>query len=159
MLKQEKASALLFAIIALLVIAIIAVGSYLILSDYSASSSGSSSDSPSESSSSTSLFSKSIKNEVVTADNYVEISNKIGEELKDTDEPYQFLYACTYYIMTDGMASILDPNADENASYARIYGKTVGQLINEGKQLMVDNNTTVEQFKQSIEDSANDYNI
>ena len=40
-----------------------------------------------------------------------------------------------YYIMTDGMESALAGNEDESTMYVNIYGKTVQQLIDEGKQL------------------------
>lgn len=37
--------------------------------------------------------------------------------------------------------------------YANIYGKTVQQLIDEGKQLMEENNVTIEQMKEQLKNS------
>ena len=37
----------------------------------------------------------------------------------------------------------------------KIYGKTVKQLIDEGKQLMQDNNITVDQYKKQLKNGNN----
>ncbi len=97
-----------------------------------------------------SLF-DSIKNKTITAENYEDIMNSIGNELKDEDEAYYFTYACLYYIAKDGMASAFSNPDDTQAMYARVYGKTVGHLIEEGKQLMQENDMTVERYKQSFQ--------
>ena len=101
------------------------------------------------------IFSKSIKNEVITAENYEEVTKKFQEEVGESDELYYVGYAMFYYMMKDGMAAAFEPNADESAVYANIYGKTMKQLIEEGKQLMKDNNVTIEQFKQGMQDMSN----
>lgn len=101
------------------------------------------------------IFSKSIKNEVITAENYDEITKKFQEEVGESDELYYAGYAMFYYMMKDGMAAAFEPNADENAVYTSIYGKTMKQLVEEGKQLMKDNNVTIEQFKQGMQDMSN----
>lgn len=100
-----------------------------------------------------SLF-DSIKNEIITAENYEDIMNRIGNELKDEDEAYYFTYACLYYIAKDGMATAFSNPDDTEAMYARVYGKTVEQLIDEGKQLMQENDMTVERYKQSFQNLA-----
>lgn len=150
MFKQEKGkiNVQLFIIIAVAVIALICVGAFCLLKKDEAKPTG------------TGLFSKSIKNEVVTAENYKELSERIGPELNNEDEAYQFVYACMYYVIQDGMSVTFDfsltDEQKETKSYERVYGKTVKQLIDEGKQLMKDNDMTVEKFKQSMENSAND---
>lgn len=101
------------------------------------------------------IFSKSIKNEVITAENYEEVTKKFQEEVGESDELYYAGYAMFYYIMKDGMASAFEPNPDESAVYANIYGKTMKQLVEEGKQLMKDNNVTIEQFKQGMQEFGN----
>lgn len=49
----------------------------------------------------------------------------------------------------------LSGSEDESAMYASIYGKTVQQLIDEGKQLMEENNITLDQYKQNLEEAGN----
>lgn len=97
------------------------------------------------------IFSKTIKDEVITADNYDEIMDKIEQELKKDEELYYLSYSLMYYITKDGLASAFTNPDDESAMYVNIYGKTVKQLIEEGKQLMIDNNITIEEYKQQIE--------
>ena len=94
---------------------------------------------------------KNIRKEVITAENYEEISNKIGEELKDTDDLCYFGYACMYYIMKDGFTEEYMTSQDETLLYKSIHNKTVQKLIDEGKQLMKDNNVTIEQYKQEFQ--------
>lgn len=96
------------------------------------------------------IFSKTIKDEVITADNYDEIMDKIEQELKKDEELYYLSYSLMYYITKDGLASAFTNPDDESAMYVNIYGKTVKQLIEEGKQLMIDNNITIEEYKQQI---------
>ena len=96
-----------------------------------------------------------IRKETITAENYEEIFNRISEELKDTDDIYYLSYSVMYYMMKDGISSTLNGNEDENAMYVNIYEKTVQQLIDEGKQLMIDNNVSIEEFKENIKDLEN----
>lgn len=101
------------------------------------------------------ISTKSIKEEQITAENYEEISKKVTEELGDTDDTYYFSYACMYYIMKDGFTQEYMTTQDESLLYKNIYNKTVQNLIDEGKQLMKDNNITVEQYKQQLEKTNN----
>ena len=101
------------------------------------------------------IFLSNIRKETITAENYEEIFNRISEELKDTDDIYYLSYSVMYYMMKDGIASKLNGNEDENAMYVNIYEKTVQQLIDEGKQLMIDNNVSIEEFKENIKDLEN----
>lgn len=101
------------------------------------------------------IFLSNIRKETITAENYEEIFNRISEELKDTDDIYYLSYSVMYYMMKDGISSTLNGNEDENAMYVNIYEKTVQQLIDEGKQLMIDNNVSIEEFKENIKDLEN----
>ena len=149
-----KAYVVLIAIISIITILVLGIGLFFIFSSNDKSSNNSDVNS-----SSSGLFSKGIKDEVVTAENYQDLSSRIAPELNNEDEAYQFVYACMYYIMQDGMSVAFDFNlTDEekdSKTYERVYGKTVKQLINEWKQLMKDNDMTVEKFKQGMEDFAN----
>lgn len=85
-------------------------------------------------------------NTVVTAENYYTIGNIFNE---DQDELYYFTYACLYYSFTERLLT----GVDESTAMQKIYGKTVQQLVDEGKQLMKDNNTTVEQYRNQLKES------
>lgn len=101
------------------------------------------------------IFKSAIEKEVITAENQEEIVDKVEEEFgSDDDRVYYLAYSMMYYMFRDGLSSAFSNNTDENAMYENIYGKTVGQLIDEGKQLMEENNITVEEYKESIKDLA-----
>ena len=94
----------------------------------------------------------SIKNTVVTEDNYEELSEQVGDELEE-DEAYYYLYACMYYVMTDGLSEeYLSSDGDESIAYQNIYGKTVGELVEEGEDLMEENDITVDEWKETMTD-------
>lgn len=100
---------------------------------------------------------KTYKNTVITEENYNEVLNEVKENAKNEDEVYYAMYSMLNYIAEDGLkaafANIGTENEyDEKAMYSRIYGKTIGQLINEGKDLMKQNNITVEQYKKNLEE-------
>lgn len=82
-------------------------------------------------------------NTVVTADNYDTIGNIFNE---NEDELYYFTYACLYYTITERFST----GQDENTAMQKIYGKTVQQLVDEGKQLMEKDNITVEEYKEKL---------
>lgn len=101
----------------------------------------------------------SYKNKTITAENHDEIMNEAKEKMKDSDELYYFTYAYLYY-WAQGMQESYADNYDMNDVYKdRIYGKTINDLIKEGKQLMKDNNTDVEKFKQDMENFGNTLTI
>lgn len=129
--NQEKKSkkGLLVALIIILIIAL-GVGGYFLFKNMSG-----------------------VKSETFTAENYDELMDRISEELQDTDDIYYLSYSMIYYIMRDGFTSALSGSEDESAMYASIYGKTVQQLIDEGKKIMEDNNITLEQYKENIDNS------
>lgn len=94
----------------------------------------------------------SIKNTVVTEDNYEELSEQVGDELEE-DEAYYYLYACMYYVMTDGLSEeYFSSDGDESIIYQNIYGKTVGELVEEGENLMEENDITVDEWKETMTD-------
>ena len=96
-------------------------------------------------------------NIVLNADNYEKLSTEYSENHRDDDELYYYTYAVLYYTMS---SAFTNPD-DENAMYKDIYGKTINQLIEEGKTLMANNNITVEQYKKSlteIDSSINELN-
>lgn len=93
---------------------------------------------------------KNIKKEKITSENYEEISNRVSKELGDVNDTYYFSYACMYYIMKDGFTKEYMTTQDESLLYKNIYNKTVQELINEGQQLMKDNNITIEEYKQNL---------
>lgn len=82
-------------------------------------------------------------NTVVTADNYNTIGNIFNE---NQDELYYFTYACLYYSFTERLTT----GQDENTAMQKIYGKTVQQLVDEGKQMMKKDNITVEEYKKKL---------
>lgn len=99
-------------------------------------------------------FLDNIKKETVNADTYEDILSRISAELDNEDELYYFSYSVMYYITRDGMSAAFTNPDDENAMYVNIYGKTVGQLLDEGKELMKQNDMTVEKFKESLKTAS-----
>lgn len=96
------------------------------------------------------IFIKSIRKETISKENYEELSTKIPEELGETDDAYYFSYSSMYYVMKEGFTQEYLTTEDQSLLYKNIYGKTVQNLIDEGKQLMKDNNITLEQFKEQL---------
>lgn len=140
---MKNSRIVLYAIIALVIIILVGGGIYLATNNEEGA--------PVLSISNT----KSIKNEIITAENYEELMNKIEKELANDEELYYLSYSSMYYIMQDGLASALSGSEDDTAMYTRIYGKTVQQLVDEGKQLMKDNGITIEEFKTNLEELSN----
>lgn len=138
---EKKSKKKLYIIIGLIIV-ILGIGAVLILNFNSSDKSVDTGNS---------IFSKSIKNEVITAENYDEIMDKIGQEVTSEEELYYLSYSLMYYITKDGLAVAFTNPDDESAMYVNIYGKTAKQLIEEGKQLMKDNNMTIEEYKQQLE--------
>lgn len=152
---MKKKSTVIYIIIAVVVLAIIGASLYFILNrDTTNLSEGTSENSvKNENTASEQNTSKSIKNEVITAENYEKLMNQAEQEFTEDDEEIYYLsYAVMYYIMTDGMEAALSGSEDESEMYVNIYGKTVQQLIDEGKQLMEENNVSLDEYKQKIKD-------
>ena len=130
--QETKSKKGLYAVLIIILIVVIGVGGYFLIKNMSG-----------------------IKGETFTAENYDELMDRISEELNNTDDIYYLSYSMMYYIMRDGFTSALSGSEDESVMYANIYGKTVQQLIDEGKQLMEDNNITLDQYKGNLEDVGN----
>lgn len=93
-----------------------------------------------------------IRKETITADNYEEMLDKLDKKLAGQDDLYYISYSVMYHLMTDGMNAA---EGDENAMYANIYGKTVQELIDDGKSLMEKENVSIDQVKQTLDQLSN----
>lgn len=98
-----------------------------------------------------------VRNEIITAENYDELSEKVAKELGEVDDIYYYSYAGMYYIAKDGLSNILENlnSEDDSYMYVNIYGKTVQQLIDEGKELMKENDITIEEYKEQLTELNN----
>ena len=94
-----------------------------------------------------------LKKKTITAENYSEIIEEIESKLKDDDELYYLSYSVMYHIMKDGLSASVSGKEDESSSFVNIYGKTVRELIEEGRKLMKEENNTIEKFKKTIEET------
>ena len=101
------------------------------------------------------VFNTSALNKTITAENYEELMDELGDELRDSDEAYYFSYALLYHTYTDAMTAALAGNDDEEAIMVNIYGKTPEQLIEEGKQLMEEDGVTLDEVKETMDSLAN----
>ena len=99
-----------------------------------------------------------IRQETLTAENFETVMNKLETSMQSEDDLYYFTYAATYYIMKDGMAAALEGKTDESEMYVNIYGKTVQQLMDEGKQIAEENNLTIEQVREQVDELSNSVN-
>lgn len=144
MSEKGNSKTILCIVIAIIIVIALIIGGYFLLKSADNTTIGASVS--------------SIKSEVITAENYEEVSNKIEEELGETDETYYFAYACMYYIMQDGLTAEYMTSQDESLLYKNIYNKTVQTLIDEGKNLMEENDITVEEFKQQVNDLSESQN-
>lgn len=158
---MKNKSTVIYIILAIVITVILGGILYFVLNSDTTRTSGKISENSIKNETSTAgeFLEKSIKEETLTADNYDEIINRIDQEFnKDDEEVYYLSYSIMYYIMKDGMASAMSGSEDESAMYVNIYGKTVQQLIDEGKQLMKENNITLEEYKEKIKDLDNTIN-
>ncbi|MBR1540724.1 MAG: hypothetical protein IJ629_06205 [Clostridia bacterium] len=88
-------------------------------------------------------------------ENFDKISKNFSENNKDSDDLYYYTYAFMYYSFKayEDIDSFNDmENIDTNQ---KMYGKTINELINDGKQLMKDDNTTIEEYKKSLKELEN----
>lgn len=95
----------------------------------------------------------SFKKTILTSENYEEVSNQLADNLEE-DEMYYYTYATMYYMAQDGFSNLFDLAEDESLMYQNIYNKTINQLINEGISLMEENHITLEEYKRSLENFA-----
>jgi hypothetical protein len=98
---------------------------------------------------------KDYLTKTITEENYEQIMNELNGELRNNEDIYYCSYSTMYYIIKDGMASAFTNDETLNKDmYKNIYGKTVKQLIEEGKQLMKSENITLEDFKKQLQDAS-----
>lgn len=96
-----------------------------------------------------------IRKETITADNYEEMLDKLDKELAGQDDLYYISYSVMYHLMQDGMNAT---EGNEDAMYTNIYGKTVQELIDDGKGLMEKENITIDQVKQTLDQLSSSVN-
>ena len=131
MTNRENGSVIIYVLIAVIVIALAGLAVYYILEE------------------------SDIKNKEITAENINEILEVIEKRAKKDEELYYVNYAMMYHIMQNGIADQNANQKDKNEIYKNIYGKTVKELINEGKELMQKNDITLEQFKSGVQGIGN----
>ena len=152
---MKKKSTVIYIIIAIVVLAIIGISLYFVLNSDTTNNTQANTENSinNEITKSEQNTSKSIRNEIVTAENYEELMNKAEQEFSaDDEEIYYLSYSIMYYIMTDGMQAAMAGSEDESEMYVNIYGKTVQQLIDEGKRLMEENDISLDEYKSKIND-------
>lgn len=142
--EGENNKTILYVVIAIVIIAVIAIGIYFVINQKTDNTNAGGI-----------TISKNIKDETITKENYEDMMDKLEKEMKNDEELYYLSYSMMYYMMKDGLASAFTNNTDESVIYTNIYGKTVKQLIDEGKQLMKDNNMTIEKYKEQLESANN----
>lgn len=134
---EKKSNAIVYIIIVIIIILLVA-GVYFLLNNKSITTNGDI------------VQSINLKGKIITAENYDEMMDKIEQNMKDDDELYYLSYSMMYYMFQDGLASAFTNPDDESAMYVNIYGKTIQQLIDEGKELMKENDMTIEKFKEEL---------
>lgn len=87
-----------------------------------------------------------IEDQILTAENYTNLTTEFSEKNKDTDDFCYFLYAALYNSFTGAISSTDSTDSTMN----NIYGKTINELISEGKDLMKQNNISVEEYRQNL---------
>lgn len=100
-----------------------------------------------------SLISKPIENEILTAENFESLTSQYAEEHKE--ETYYLSYSMLNAAFTDGLSQAItdafeNKTSDSSMAYKSLFGKTIRELIEEGKKLMKDNNITLEQYKEQL---------
>jgi len=124
--KNQKGLALIYLIIIVLVIIIVAVLAKNVIGN---------------------IY---IENVTLTKENIEETLEKYSEMKKDTDDLAYVGYALAYHTTIGYMSNIFNFGASEDVIYANIYGKSINDLKKEGKELMEDNNVTLDDFKKSM---------
>ena len=92
----------------------------------------------------------SLKKEFVSQENYETILNEVENKFVESDETYYYTYACIYHTAKAGFTEEYLQSKDQSMLYKDIAGKTVQQLMDEGKQLMEENNITIEEYKEKL---------
>ena len=100
--------------------------------------------------------SSSIENTKLTSENYEQIITEYRENHKDTDDLTYLQYALSRNILTNISIDLSKTSEEQNSEmYKNIYGKTIKQLISEGKKLMKENGMTAEKFRNAANQFVN----
>ena len=126
-MKRETGKAILYILLVILLIAVAGLTVFYVLEE------------------------DSIKSQVITAENMDKVIEKMEQKAKKDEELYYASYAMMYHIMQNGITNQGETVKDKNIIYKNVYGKTVKVLIEEGKQIMQDNDITLEAFKSSMQ--------
>ena len=126
-MKRETGKAILYILLVILLIAVAGLTVFYVLEE------------------------DSIKSQVITAENMDKVIEKMEQKAKKDEEQYYASYAMMYHIMQNGITNQGENVKDKNIIYKNVYGKTVKVLIEEGKQIMQDNDITLEAFKASMQ--------
>lgn len=133
--KTKKNNTMLYVVIAVVAIVIIAIVLFFVFTS-----------------------GKSIKDETITAENYQEMLVRIEKEIdKNDDDLYYLSYGMLSHMMQT-LASSMEEEPTEESMYKNIYGKTLKQLIDDGKEFMEENNVTLEQFKEQVGNTSSLFN-
>lgn len=130
-MNEGKSKKIIYIVLAIVLVVILAIGVFFLINNGKESK---------------------IREEVITAENYEKVTEDLEKQLGEADEVYYYAYACMYYMMKDGFSEEYMNSQDESIIYKNIYNKTVQQLMDEGKKLMEENDVSVEEWKQKVED-------
>lgn len=89
-----------------------------------------------------------IENKELTEENMEDTINEYSEKMgEDSDEVYYLSYIYLKNALSNALTSS-DP-------YKDMYGKTINELIEEAKEDMKNEGTTIEEFKKGLEELEN----
>ena len=131
--NKKNSKVVVYVIIAIVVVAALIVGGFFLLKGQG----------------------DKIKQETITAENFETVVNKLETSMQAEDDLYYFTYAVTYHIMEDAMKAAAEGKTDESEMYVNIYGRTVQELMDDGKRIAEENNLTIDQVKQQIDQLSN----
>lgn len=103
------------------------------------------------------IYKNNIANKILTENNCEATIEKYSSKNKETDNYYYFSYGLLYNISLDGLN-----NLSTTSLCKSIYGKTINQLVIEGKNQMLEDNITVKEFEymlKSLESYNNTMNV
>lgn len=105
---------------------------------------------------------------VLSSENYDEMINEFNKNMKKDEEPgykdeyYYFNYAFNSH-MFDDAASTVSQNPEENttipAQFKYIYGKTINNVIDEGKKLMEEKHFSLSDYVNYLNSLKKDPNL
>ena len=134
--KKKSSKVVVYVIIAIFVVVALIVGGFFLLKGQG----------------------DKIRQETITAENFETVMNKLETSMQSEDDLYYFTYAATYYIVRDAMTAAAAGKTDESEMYVNIYGKTVQQLMDDGRRIAEENNLSLEQVKEQIDELSSGVN-